>query len=1011
MKTLLYIRLLLVFLIFTVCSAEAGSQVIVRQNPDAEKRLKKWKNPLTEWQHIGKPKIDSVKTSKSRDHVQVYFSPVLSYYPFREGNLPVFNQSIKKELGRKYRKSDIKVYTNGYPLEQLVPNIYRKTIPLDSSRLRVISRERPVLVKRINFEYPSEGLSSNSIALWHSHGFFYEMTLDRWEFQRARLFGTVEDISVMGYVLPYLSRMLENAGANVFIPRERDVQTHEVIVDNDKSTGNSEVVIHPLNPVMKIQSGFLFADTLFPGVNPFRKGTSLRLQSDSALYIPDIPADGDYAVYISYPRFDDNSSGVKYYVNHSGGSTGFIVNQTIGGETWIYLGTFRFLKGKNERTGSVSIKTDKNDNGYISLDAIKFGGGMGNVARRPSSEIIGNLRSVNENGPKTLVSDSLNSTKFGWKISGKPRFVEGSRYYLQYAGMPDTLVYSPNNNKNDYNDDYQSRGYWVNYLMGKTSGRNDPKQPDGLRIPVDISMAFHTDAGITPNDSIIGSLAIYSTGADNGKFPDSTSRLASRDYSDMVQTQVVSDLRKEYDKSWTRRGIWDRPYAEARRPDVPALLLELLSHQNQADQKFGLDPRFRFAVSRAIYKGILKYLSYNENRPYVVQPLPVTDFAITPVDGRKVRLSWKPVIDSLESTSKPDSYKVYKRVGENGFDNGFSVRDSFAEIELDSYNTIYSYKVTAINAGGESFESEVLSVGIRQEPSKTVLVVNGFDRISGPEWFDVKNMAGVAWWTDRGVADRREISFTGDQYDFDRKSEWLDDDAPGWGASYGDMEGKVIPGNTFDYTYLHGKSIMNAGYSFCSVSGKYFTSPEMKNQFGIVDLILGEEKSTTFFKDTSRIDYKIYTPEMMKKLDEITSKGTNVFISGAYIGTDTYPAKDSTAFKFVSNTLHFKPRTGHAVRNGNVYAADYARPFFTGKLNFNTGYSESIYSVESPDAIEPSGKGAITGFRYSENNTSAGVLYKGRYGIVAIGFPFETIINEEQRLVLMKQILNFFENK
>ncbi len=48
----------------------------------------------------------------------------------------------------------------------------------------------------------------------------------------------------------------------------------------------------------------------------------------------------------------------------------------------------------------------------------------------------------------------------------------------------------------------------------------------------------------------------------------------------------------------------------------PAVLLELLSHQNLADQKFGLDPRFRFQVSRSVYKGILKYLSYVENREY-----------------------------------------------------------------------------------------------------------------------------------------------------------------------------------------------------------------------------------------------------------------------------------------------------------------------------------------------------------------------------------------------------------
>ena len=1010
MKNFLYIRLLLILMLIIAVSAETSSQVSLKQNVKAMKRLKKWKNPLTEWQYIGKPKIDSIRVVKSLKYIDIYFSPTLSYYPLREENQTVFIKSLKKSLRRKYRKSEIEVYTNGNRLEQLIPNIYRKSLPVDSSRIRMKSINKPVLVKRLNFQYPSGGLSDNSIALWHSHGLYYEMTLDRWEWQRARLFGTVEDISVMGYVLPYLTRMLENSGANVFLPRERDVQTHEVIVDNDKSTGNSEVVIHPANPVQKLTSGFLMADTLFPGDNPFRKGTSLRLRNDSALYIPDIPADGDYAVYISYPRRDDNSHAVKYSVNHSGGSTDFIVNQTIGGETWIYLGTFRFLKGKNEKRGSVSLKAENRDNGYIALDAIRFGGGMGNVARRPSPEIIGNLRSVNENGLKTIISDSLNSSGFSWKISGKPRFVEGSRYYLQYAGMPDTLVYTPNTNKNDYNDDYQSRGLWVNYLMGNTTGNSDPKQPEGLGLPVDLSFAFHSDAGVTPNDSIIGSLAIYSTASGNGRFPDGTSRLASRDLSDMVQTQVANDLRKVFDRNWTRRGLWDKPYAEARRPDVPALLLELLSHQNEADQKFGFDPRFRFAVSRAIYKGILKYISYNENRPYIVQPLPVTDLAITPLEGKKIRLSWKPVTDSLEASSIPESYRIYKRVGDNGFDNGFIVRNNSAEIELESFDTIYGFKVSALNSGGESFDSEILSVGLRSGSLKNVLVVNGFDRISGPAWFDVKNMAGVEWWTDRGVADRKEISFTGDQYDFDRKSSWLDDDAPGWGASYGDMEGKVIPGNTFDYPYLHGKAIMNAGYSFYSVSGQYFNSEEMNtSSFGIVDLIFGEEKSTRFFRDTSRIDFKIYTPELMKKLGELTSNGTNVLISGAYIGTESFPVKDSTIYKFVSGTLHFKPRTGHAVRHGEVYTTDYAKPSFTGKLSFNTGYSESIYSVESPDAIEPSGIGAITGFRYSENNSSAGVIYKGKCRIVALGFPFETILSEAERNNLMQQVLVFFE--
>ncbi len=40
----------------------------------------------------------------------------------------------------------------------------------------------------------------------------------------------------------------------------------------------------------------------------------------------------------------------------------------------------------------------------------------------------------------------------------------------------------------------------------------------------------------------------------------------------------------------------------------------------------------------------------------------------------------------------------------------------------------------------------------------------------------------------------------------------------------------------------------------------------------IVDLIFGEEKSTPFFNDTSVIDFKIYTPEFMKRIKEFTAR-------------------------------------------------------------------------------------------------------------------------------------------
>lgn len=105
--------------------------------------------------------------------------------------------------------------------------------------------------------------------------------------------------------------------------------------------------------------------------------------------------------------------------------------------------------------------------------------------------------------------------------------------------MPDSLVYSINRKKEDYSnrgtevaaftrresgkedykDDYQSRGEWVNYLMGAPNGPTPNPNVKGLGIPVDMTLAFHTDAGTTPDSSIIGFLTIYSTNRDTSNFP------------------------------------------------------------------------------------------------------------------------------------------------------------------------------------------------------------------------------------------------------------------------------------------------------------------------------------------------------------------------------------------------------------------------------------------------------------------------------------------------------------
>ncbi|MCK7535601.1 MAG: hypothetical protein MZV63_33745 [Marinilabiliales bacterium] len=70
-----------------------------------------------------------------------------------------------------------------------------------------------------------------------------------------------------------------------------------------------------------------------------------------------------------------------------------------------------------------------------------------------------------------------------------------------------------------------------------------------------------------------------------------------------------------------------------------------------------------------------------------------------------------------------------------------------------------------------------------------------------------------------------------------------------------------------------------------------------------------------------------------------------------------------------------------------------------------------IYAAEAPDAIEPADKGSITAFRYTENNTSAAVIYRGMPGTVVLGFPFETIISSDERDAFDETGIEFLNKK
>lgn len=63
---------------------------------------------------------------------------------------------------------------------------------------------------------------------------------------------------------------------------------------------------------------------------------------------------------------------------------------------------------------------------------------------------------------------------------------------------------------------------------------------------------------------------------------------------------------------------------------------------------------------------------------------------------------------------------------------------------------------------------------------------------------------------------------------------------PYHGASHATHETEMFAGNTFDFVYIHGRSIRAAGYPFVSCGVDAFVNNMPETQ--IVDLILGKQK-------------------------------------------------------------------------------------------------------------------------------------------------------------------------
>ena len=574
-----------------------------------------------------------------------------------------------------------------------------------------------------------------------------------------------------------------------------------------------------------------------------------------------------------------------------------------------------------------------------------------------SQEYVKLIRRMLENAGATVHMPRAGLENQETGASGLPRWAEGARYWLKDKGVDPAIwdLYEGN----EYKDDMKCRPLWVNEHS----------------TPMDLCLAFHTDGQDSGDDStIIGTLVIYTAKDDDGNrvLRDGRNReKVNRNFADYIQTQVTQDL-QTLAPEWTRRQLKEANYCESRVPVVPSIILELLSHKNMADMRYGLDPKFRFAASRAVYKGILRYLN---GKSAVVQPLPVEQLAI----DAKGLLRWEPKEDALEPEAKPSYYMVYIQQNEGEWDVQQVNKGCQLQTTLEP-GTRYNYYVVAGNDGGLSFPSPMVSAFINAEGNKRAaingaaskqaplaLIIDAFNDTYGVEWFADSAYAGIVPGS-YACEDGFSCAYIGAQWNYLRANEWIDDDNCGWGSCYRDHAGQMTVGNTRNWSALHGKALQALKISYVSATEGL---ARVDTTYALVDVVCGRQRQPLMDQTRSQ-------------LASYLRQGGKVLLS-----SDHLSAVDPAWLRANLHASYYARQATHSGRVGvpghRVYQL------------FTEPNEEQLFTC-TPEGLSPAGMGAKRTAQYLDMRCGAAVGYTNASGTpttLVYGFPLEAVRNFE----------------
>ncbi len=538
-------------------------------------------------------------------------------------------------------------------------------------------------------------LSGKRVFISAGHGYIDYPTVE-WKTQRGNNFGLVEDFIHAEAVDQYLIRYLRNAGADVVTLREADLTADMVIVDDGDGTASPDNGTYVESGDVALfapsgQAGFAnFQAPYGSTTDPFRDtGGSARIinvaatEGASATWTPNLPARGFYSVYVSYPGDSTNrAADAHYVVSHTGGQTHIRVDQERDGWTWVFLGRFHFNAGLDSVSGSVSLVNDSSDTAgdTVAADAVRFGGGMGDVLGENSGT-----------------------------VSGRPRWEEGARTFTQFMGAPIDV-----------------------YSGGDVTARS--KFAAWAHQPGDDSVYFSWHSNAASGTSRGTASYVYSSNPPDGSYDPTQSASGSAELMNAVHDEIINDIRNAWDPTWTDRGYASAYFGELNptyNGVMPSAMTLVAFHDNASDAAHLANPRFRQLLARAIYQGIVKYFANRDAVTPQLLPEPPREVEAHAGGAGTILVNWEPPLTDAHGVlgDAADSYAVYTSLDGYGFDGGTPTMDTSLIISGLDPNSIHFVRVAARNTGGESLPSETLAVRTLAPGAARALLVNDFDRL------------------------------------------------------------------------------------------------------------------------------------------------------------------------------------------------------------------------------------------------------------------------------------------